>query len=54
MFGDNSPIWKKVYRGRRVSDLEIGPWKSVNKQLIREYKYIINVTDVLSRMPPLI
>ena len=54
MFGDNSPIWKKVYRGRRVSDLEIGPWKSVNKQLIREYKYIINVTDVLSRTPPLI
>jgi len=49
MFGDNSPIWKKVYRGRRVSDLEIGPWKSVNKQLIREYKYVINITDVLSR-----
>ena len=49
MFGDDSPIWKKVYRGRRVSDLEIGPWKSVNKQLIREYKYMINITDVLLR-----
>ena len=50
MFGDNSPIWKKVYRGRRVGDLEIGPWKSVNKQLIREYKYKIDITDILSSM----
>jgi hypothetical protein len=50
MFGDNTPIWKQVYRSRRVGDLEIGPWKSVNKQLVREYKYNIDFTDTSSRI----
>ena len=50
MFGDNTPIWKKVYRGRRVGDLEIGPWKTANKQLIREYKYVIEFNDAITRM----
>ena len=48
MFGDNTTIWKKIYRGRRISDLEIGPWKSATKQLIREFKYKVDVTDVIS------
>ena len=52
MFGDNTPIWKKVYRGRRVADLEIGPWKSVNKQLIREYKYKVDIVDAISSTSP--
>lgn len=50
MFGDNTPIWKKVYRGRKVGDLEIGPWKSVDKQLIREYKFTMEFKDPLSSM----
>ena len=47
MFGDSTPIWKKVYRARRVEDLEIGPWKSRNKQLVREYKYRFEYNDAL-------
>ena len=47
MFGDSTPIWKKVYRGRRISDVEIGPWKSANKELIREYKYTIDYADAI-------
>ena len=50
MFGDNTPIWKKVYRARRVGDLEIGPWKTANKTLVREYKYTIDFTEAVSRM----
>ena len=50
MFGDNTPIWKTVYRGRKVGELEIGPWKSVDKQLIREYKYTMEFRDSISSM----
>jgi hypothetical protein len=49
MFGDRSPIWKKVYRARKVSDIEIGPWKSAQNELIREYKYTQIFTDQVSR-----
>jgi hypothetical protein len=49
MFGDNTPIWKKVYRSRKVADLEIGPWKRAENQLIREYKYVVDFTDSVSR-----
>ena len=49
MFGDNTPIWKRVYRGRKVGDLEVGPWKSVDKQLIREYKFTMEFKDPVSR-----
>jgi VAD1 Analog of StAR-related lipid transfer domain/PH domain len=48
MFGDHTPIWKKLYRGRRVGDIEIGPWKTSNKSLVREYKYTITFTDAIS------
>jgi len=47
MFGDSTPIWKKVYRGRKISDVEIGPWKSANKELIREYKYTLDYADAI-------
>ena len=50
MFGDNTPIWKKVYRGRKVGDLEIGPWKSANKTLVRQYMYTVEFTDSASRI----
>jgi hypothetical protein len=53
MFGDNTPIWKKVYRSRKVGDLEIGSWKSANKQLVREYKYTVEFMDALSRISKL-
>jgi hypothetical protein len=49
MFGDDTPIWKRVYRGRKVEDLEVGPWKSVDKQLIREYKFTMEFKDSVSR-----
>jgi len=52
MFGDNTPVWKKVYRGRRIGDLEIGPWKTVNNELIREYKYVIEFNDAITRTLP--
>jgi hypothetical protein len=48
MFGDNTPLWKNVYKLRRVSDLDIGPWKSAEKQLVREYTYVIDYTDSIS------
>jgi hypothetical protein len=54
MFGDHTPVWKKVYRGRRVGDLEIGPWKSAEKQLLREYKYTIQFNDAITRMLPIV
>ena len=50
MFGDSTPIWKKVYRARRIGDLEISPWKSANKTLVREYKYTIEFADTGSRV----
>lgn len=52
MFGDNTPIWKQIYRARKIEDLEIGPWKSVKKRLVREYKYVLNYMDAISRMKP--
>ena len=51
MFGDDTPIWKKVYRARKVGELEIGPWKTTNKTLVREYKYTVDFIDGVSRMP---
>jgi len=47
MFGDNTPLWKKVYRARRVADVEIGPWKMADKQLMREYKYTVEFPDAV-------
>ena len=49
MFGDHTAVWKNVYRARKVSDLGIGPWKLSEKQLIREYSYIVEYTDSVSR-----
>ena len=53
MFGDDTPIWKKVYRARRVGDLEVGPWKTTSKTLMREYKYTIGFIDAVSRISSL-
>jgi hypothetical protein len=52
MFGDRTPIWKKVYRARRVGDLEIGPWKLAKNEQIREYKYTQKFTDQVTRNCP--
>ena len=50
MFADNTPVWRKVYRGRQIGNLEIGPWKTVNNELIREYKYVIEFNDAITSM----
>lgn len=50
MFGDNTPVWKNVYKSRRVNGLDIAPWKEAEKQLVREYTYVVEYTDTISRI----
>ena len=50
LFGDNSPIWPRVYKYKGVRQVEQGPWKAFkDDKFRREWNYLVDLKSVAKK-----